>query len=423
MPTTFLSVDKVSIAFGVSIKKSDKTSAKNSEAKAFARKARGAYSLAAQFEAGVRLFSAPHARNVKPMVVPGIAAFAKLTESHANENHAWIIRLPDNMACLQILEKRTPYSDEVMPVKDIALALTNKYAEMQLSQGFTLHITPDFDAAFQDEFPDAHELNVEDLLKAKAFAGLKMQSAKDYRRVAVLGVATVCMLGYFTYDHFKGKKQEEEIVKMPVIAQVDEGKEYEKNITQQLSSAGLTGTDALAIIEQISKQDTSVAGWVIPKVVCNQTQCTKTLEKKNGTRDSLQQAFSSGLSFLETQNDAVQVEPLNIKASSIDRSGLIDFQTFQSQFLAKVEAINQVVPITLMIGPIKLFGLAKNQKAEQIPADKQVHYGTFTVTGPLGVLRNFMSGIPTSAAIRTITIDKLQGTDPTFSIQGEYFVK
>lgn len=425
MATTYLKIDKYSVAFGVSIKSSDLEKPKSSDAKKFAKQAKGAYSLAQSFESGVKLFSAPMGRKIEKAVVPGIAAFARLTEEHVSENHAWIIRLPDNQVCLQILEKRTPYSDEIVNVSDIGVAITNKYSELQLSEGFTVHITPDFDESFKAQFAGFHDLAVNDLLHAKALDSLRMQPVKDYNLTIVLALTTVVAFSFMGYDYFKSKKAAEKEVNIQTFVPVDQGKEYDANVTQQLSLAGYKGIDAVAVMEKVfHSSETSAGGWVMNTITCTQTQCSELWEKINGTHNTLKATFSDKLAFDSNQKTATHTQIIAGVASPILRESITDFSTLESLMLDKVEVINAISKVTLTFGPSKLFGLTKDQKAEQIPAEKQIRQGTFEIAGPVGIFFDITKQLPANVAVRTVIIEKLQSdADSTFVLKGDYFVK
>jgi len=424
MATSYITVGSVSVGFGMSMKSSDKSKPKNSDAKQFAKQAKGSFALAHNFPSGAKLFSATTGRKLEKTIVPGIAVFAKLTEGHAKENHVWIVKISDETACVQVLENRSPYSDEVISITDVSTALTNKYSELQLSSGFVVHLTPGFNPEFEAQFSEVHLLSVQDLINASAVSAFKMQPLTDNTLSIVLGLCVVSLFGYMGYDYWSKAQEQEALSRIPTIIPVDVSKEYEANVKQLLLNAGLKGSDFAVSLEKIFREtNASVAGWSLTSITCNPTQCNEIWERKNGSQASLRKAFTSNLTF-SSQTSATHIQNIQTPTSAIVADGLTSYAELEASLIDMVDPINTVAKITVTFDPHKLYGLAANQKPEQIPANKQIRSGNFTFKGPLGLVIEFVQKLPTNTAVRTIKIDSIQNeADPVFTVQGEYFVK
>ena len=425
MSTSYITVGSVSVGFGLSVKSSDKPKPKNSDAKQFAKQAKGSFALAHNFPSGTKLFSATAGRKLEKTIVPGIAVFAKLTENHAKENHVWIIKISDEMACVQVLENRSPYSDEVISISDVSTALTNKYSELQLSSGFVLHLTPGFNPEFEAQFSEVHFLSVQDLINASSVSTFKMQPLTDNTLSVVLGFCVVSLFGYMGYDYWNKAQEQEALSKIPTIIPVDVSKEYEANVSQLLSNAGLKGSDIAVSLEKVFREtNASVAGWSLISMTCNPTQCNEIWEKKNGTQASLRKAFTTNLTFNANQTSATHIQSIQTPTSAIVADSLTNYTALEASIVDMVEPLNAVAKISVLFEPHKLYGLAANQKPEQIPPNKQIRSGNFTLKGPLGLAIEFIQKLPVNTAVRTVTIDSIQNeADPVFTVQGEYFVK
>lgn len=425
MATSYIAVEAVSVGFGVSMKSSENPKPKNSEAKKFAKKAKGSFSLAHGFASGSKLFSATAGRRLNKTVIPAIAAFAKLTENHISENHIWIIKLSDDAACLQVLENRSPYSDEVMSIADIATAVTNKYSELQLRSGFVVHMTPDFDAEFSNQFSEIHALSVEELVKNSSIAAFKMQPVTDNTLSIVLGLCAVSLFSYMGYDYWNKAQEQEALSRISTIIPVDVSKEYEVNVKQMLTSAGMKGSDIAVSLEKVFHEThASVAGWSLTLLTCSPTQCSEIWERKNGTHASLREAFIENLTFDKDQTKAIHTQNMQSPVSAITPENLTNYTALEAKLIDLVEPLNEVGKLTLNLEPHKLYGLAANQKAEQIPTAKQIRSGNFEIRGPLGLAMEFIKQLPPNTAVRTVSVEKVQSeTDPTFTVKGEYFVK
>lgn len=425
MSTQYITVDTVSVAFGVSLKSSDAAKSKKSDAKNFAKKAKGAYALAVSFPTGTKLLSAGLGRNLKKIVVPAIALFSQLAQKHSEENHVWIIKISDELACLQVIENKSPYSDEIINISDVATSLTNKYSELQLSSGFVVHITPNFDADFLEQFDGAHMLSVTDLVNNSLISDFKMSPVTDGSLAVVLGVSVVILFGYIGYDQYTKVREQDALAKLPKIIPSDVNKDYEMQVKDLLANAGLPGASFALTLEKILKDsNASEAGWSLTSFTCSAAQCTQSWERRNGSHASLQTAFKENLTFDKNQKTATLVQNIQTAATPILAESLGNYTALEASLLSITEPLSLVGKLTLVLEPHKIYGLKANQKAEQINAAKQIRSGNFVLTGPFGLATELLKKLPANTAIRTVSIDAIQNeANPTFTIKGEYFVK
>ncbi len=426
MATTYISFEKMSVAFGVSMKTSDKAKPTKSDAKAFAKETRGAYFQMTQFSGGTKFFSATAGRTLEKVIVPAISAFATLAEQSQELSHAWIINLSDGMACLQILDNRTPYSDEIMLSSEIPAAIKNKYSELQLRDSFSVHITPGFGGEISALFPDAHILSVEDVLSRADIKTLKLQVLADYQLTVILSVCVVGMFGYLGYGYWQNQQEKAAVQSLTSTKPaVDPAKEYEANVDRLLASAGFTGLDAITEMEKtFHVTETSKAGWVMDNISCSATQCTEIWKLKNGTHTSLSSEFKNQVSFNPDQKTATHNQVISGKVGPVLRQSLSTFAELERTLNENVQLLSEVTSLKLTLGQPGVFGLTKDQKIEQIPPDKLVRSGAFEISGPVGIGNELIKKLPNNVAVRSYSITQLQReADAAFSLKGEYFVK
>jgi hypothetical protein len=427
MATTYLKFGNRQIAFGVSIKNSAKDVAKKAEAKAYAKETSGAYYLAKEFQNKVILISASRAREKIKTVEPGIALFAEFTKNSTNKNQAWLIKLDDDRACLQIISEGVPYSDELMDESSLGDALVNKYGELQMSDAFNVYMTPGFSHSTGSSFPDASILEIDQLVGTTDPVLFKMSPMETMTVTVVLGVTALLVFSIIGIQKYKQEQQDRERMELAVTNTpfVDDSKKYEDNIRRLLTSAGFTGDAMVTLMDSTFKDSKlSVAGWVMTSMACSASQCTQSFSNKNGTHASLRQLFESQVTLNQDQKTAVRTFSLGGKNSAIEQEKLPKFSDIETSMNEGIQLLNPIVPIKLNLSQPSIFGLEKDMKIEKIPAEKQVRHGTVEITGPLGIVSEYVKALPENIAVQSLEISRVDvESDVTFTVKGEYFVK
>lgn len=429
MAAEIIKVGDVSVLFGVSLKSAQDTKRKK-EAKRFAQQARANYFSSGEFAGGAKLFAAnvnKHAGKQKT-VIPAIAAFAALTNAHDNENHAWLIKLANDLVCLQIVAGNSPYSDDIIDAGKAANTLADKYSELQLERGMTLHATGDFDDAFLSQFAEINKLDVQELLAHANINDIKMSLITNYAQLAVPAVAAISILAYYAYQYYDEQQaaalqQAKQQAAALSISKRDVVQDYEQSVNESLKNGVISSDSFLAEIEKaVFASDLTVAGWNLVKVDCTQTQCTKTYSQGNGSRADLKKTITKNLSVSDkSANETVE---LRASASEILRENLVSQVQNDDYFFGVKESVNQIVTIDAVIDKAVIVGQIKLEDAQQIPADKKIYSGKFSLTAPLGLIKEIFPTLPKNLSVQQLTIEPITDVSTAkFTLSGEYFVK
>jgi hypothetical protein len=421
----FMEAAGVRIAFGVVWKQVDEKHEK-SQAAALVRKHKAAYKIRWASGAAVRYGVATQAKSAaenrkKSTVLSGAALFASQIGADGNALLILPMDAKHSKYALVALVDGAPYLDLVIAPNHI-----RERVESLREEGHGTYA----EFGSHPDFPSATDWKIGDLIGESA-AQSTMTKAVVRRpfamKVAMGAVLFAAIGGAYTWDYMEQQREEEEANK----AVVDPVADYKRFLSQVLSGASVSGNAAFsAFWSPLAERQVTAAGWAIEKIACNRTACVEDWARHGGTNEAFIEQLPKGarydLGTGKAKPDALKVvRAFDAKPVSVDAARLPAGEAFWvnitslAQRLAFDKDLIGEFGVDYSIESAKVLGSGSG-----VPKNLVVEQGQFTVTGPLGLMKETLTTMQDNVSIDEISLDLAGGgIAAKFTVKGSYYVK
>lgn len=286
------------------------------------------------------------------------------------------------------------------------------------------------------DLPEAVEWDTHVLLSGSRSRAV-MQKAADHgpllKKIAIAGVISAVCGGSLLWDYLEEQRQAEEAAQ----SSVDPAVAYTGKLKSILQTAGFTGDAAIAAFwTPRAVREVEVEGWAAKSVACKRTACTEQWTRRyGGTNESMIAQLPKGCSYNfgagnETGDTMFVVCTPEVKLSAIDPEKLPKRGPFWLAFSSEAQRMDFPTEfigdlrVTYKPVPSKIVGVPSGLDASAIPKAIVVEQGSYTITGPLGLMQEALTRTGVNMAIEEVDFDISGGVEAAkFTVKGSYYVK
>ena len=284
-------------------------------------------------------------------------------------------------------------------------------------------------------FQDAHELSLQQLLRADASAAALIET-RSYVAVRLLMVMVVLLLGAsIAWPKWKQYQQEQELAKLGQQQGPSPAEQYRQALQDQLRQIGVKpSTFATVALPKMGPHDTELEGWVLESTKCSESgACQEEWKRIDliGTASSLLQAKLDGPIQVKANGDAAtHVYKVPLVRVAATREAFPEEQQGRVALQSLIQMYG-VIGVTGTIQQVSLFGVPAGVSPTVIPKGIGVGAIPFSLKGPSGLLKGLLSGdgeavlrFPPNVYVKSVEYNV---TGPvgatTFTLEGVSYVK
>jgi hypothetical protein len=273
---------------------------------------------------------------------------------------------------------------------------------------------------YRDVYASTIEISLDELVSegSVADATLGQASRGVNKRLIVAGVSSLLTLAFMYLPGLYS-----DLTKPPPKPKEDPVKAYLKALPAKIQAAGVPVGAAIPAVRGDWTIETLQGGWHLREVTCTVTDCAYTWEVLGGNNISLQRAIGvQNIEFSLDGNTATyRLERAQPVGGALNAATFPPFQRFQATVGAFAQDARLVgVQFSKFTAP-SLFGTDGVAISEAALKDK-IRSGSVEITGPATFLDDTLARLPNSMTIESVKLT-LNGIDPTFDLQGTYYVK
>jgi hypothetical protein len=429
----FVEVGTATLAFGLAWKQ---VSAKHEKADAAAlvRKHRAGYKIKWASGSEIRYGVATKPKSAgenrkgagkKALVLSGAALFASKVQGEANSLLVLPIDANRSKYALVAVVAGSPYLDVV-----VAPGHVRERVESLRQEGYAGFV----EYGFHPDLPNAVEWARDDLLSGSRQAALMSKTSDRgplLTKIAI-AVAICAACGWSMVSDYMAEQEEAESAKTAVNPAV----EYSAKLKSILQTAGFSGDAAIAAFwTPRSSREVTVEGWAAQSVVCTRSVCTEKWARQFGTNESMIAQMPKGCTYnfgasKETGDTMYIVCTPTLKASPMDAATFPKKAPFWLAFASEAQRLDFSkefigdLRVTYTPAPSRIVGVPSGIDASKIPKAIVVEQGTYTATGPLGLMQETLARTGSNMAIEEVGIDIASGVEAAkFTVKGSFYVK
>lgn len=285
------------------------------------------------------------------------------------------------------------------------------------------------------DFPHAVDWTLNDLLAgarpaatmAKGSARLPL-SWKPLLMAAAIAVAG----GVSAWDYVERQERLREEQQAP---QLDPVQEYKTALRNALGGAAFSGADALtAFWAPLAPRPTTQSGWSVRRAKCTRQSCVEEWARSGGTNADLAAALPAGARYAVNggkEGDMVALtRPLTVRGAALLPATLPAKEAFWLALTSRAQRWNYSADfigdygLRYTLAPAQLFAAPATVDVRAVPKYLAVERGSYSIAGPLGLLKETLSSMESNMTVDELAIDIADGAQAAkFSVKGVYYVK
>lgn len=278
-----------------------------------------------------------------------------------------------------------------------------------------------------DVYEHTIQLSLEELLaqddaKVSAATLKKSPAGLNYPVIFLLLLTLVAVGGYFYWEYVKSVRIAEQVAAQRARKKVDPAIKYWEAVKHALPAAGLPSREGANLFwNGWPGQEVYVGGWKLSAVNCTPDACLYVWDIAGGNNFSLREGL--GNHAYQYTLDGQQVKyslPLARKDSAA--LSLSDFPTF-TNFMVTTGSFAQdmrMIGAKIAFEQPTIFAAAALTDIAAVKSP--IRFGKYSIDGNVAILKELLLRLPANTTIGTLDI-KIDGVQPTFKMQGNYYVK
>lgn len=245
--------------------------------------------------------------------------------------------------------------------------------------------------------------------------------SSNIKLIAILAVVALGFFGFTQYQKMAEKKKMEELQRSH--QQESPQKKYEAALNDAKTSVGIVSSEVLNVLfSESGKLKDQVAGWKLSNVSCDVQNCTYKWTKTYGDYRSLAEALGKDIHF-EYENSGAEVTykipTKNRPTKAVDFDKLPPYNEFMLETGSFAQNL-RLIGIQPTLAPPTVFPETSGVDVSVLASP--VKAGKLDLTANLGLLQDIVAKLPDNVSFTKLDI-KLGSEEPSFSLEGKYYVR
>lgn len=240
------------------------------------------------------------------------------------------------------------------------------------------------------------------------------------KRVVIMGLALLLIVGNMAYEHYEKKRKEEEAARLAAQQKTPE-QIYAEGLPMAIQQQGIPVPAARKLVATARGQEMRAAGWKVTRIMCSSSGCSATWARSNDSAtfaDLIAVLGKQGLQ-LATDQTAVKSIPVDIAlATSPDR------YPNPAKLKGELEAWTQLLSPLQRLGKAINFGVnnAAPLQVNGVTIPNGIRKGELKVRGPAWI-DQYLIGLPEWTLVRDISYSIAEGGEPSTEATVIYLTK